>query len=84
METTVANKLSLSQRLSYFIRRGRGSGLETDLNRYCRIVDTIRSYDYRRSGDRDRDYTQSVSYAAVLLCRGPDGGAPASPTPAET
>ena len=27
--------------------------------------------DYCRSGDRDGDYTMSVSYAAVLLCSGP-------------
>jgi DUF438 domain-containing protein len=27
---------------------------------------------YSRSGDRDNDYTQSVSYAAVLLCSGPN------------
>lgn len=28
--------------------------------------------DYRRSGDRDRNYTQSVSYASILLCHGTD------------
>ncbi len=27
--------------------------------------------DYSRSGDREGDYSQSVSYAAVLLCSGP-------------
>ena len=30
--------------------------------------------DYSRSGDRDRDYSVSVSYAAVLLCSGPGSG----------
>ena len=27
--------------------------------------------DYSRSGDRDRDYSMSVSYASILLCTGP-------------
>ncbi len=27
---------------------------------------------YSRSGDRDGDYSQSVSYASILLCTGPD------------
>ncbi len=30
--------------------------------------------DYRRSGDRDGDYSLSVSYASILLCTGPDEG----------
>lgn len=29
--------------------------------------------DYARSGDQEGDYTHSVSYAAILLCAGPDG-----------
>jgi AmmeMemoRadiSam system protein B len=28
--------------------------------------------DYSRSGDRDGDYSLSVSYASILLCTGPD------------
>jgi len=30
--------------------------------------------DYSRSGDRDGDYSLSVSYASILLCAGPAGG----------
>ncbi|MCK9995569.1 MAG: AmmeMemoRadiSam system protein B [Candidatus Krumholzibacteria bacterium] len=29
--------------------------------------------DYTRSGDRDGDYSLSVSYASILLCSGPEG-----------
>jgi AmmeMemoRadiSam system protein B len=32
--------------------------------------------DYARSGDRDGDYTRSVSYAAAVLTAGPGGGEP--------
>ena len=31
--------------------------------------------DYRRSGDRDGDYSLSVSYASILITSGPDGPA---------
>jgi len=32
--------------------------------------------DYSRSGDRDGDYSLSVSYASILLCSGPSGPSP--------